>query len=251
MAIVLFDCDGVLVNTEEVAARAARTALSAIGLAYTDEQFEERIVGCDQPTMRQHIRDDYFAVAGQSLDEQFFDDMQARYLQAEATGIAAVAGVRDFVESLARAQVPFAICSNSFAPSIERKLKTVGLYDLFAGSVLGRDHVIHGKPAPDVYLAGMALLGETDPQKCVVIEDSAVGVKAGYAAGMRVMGYTGGSKNPALQAQKLKDVGAVFTAPTMAGVALETFEQIDMIDQGHNWRNAPKRAQRLSGFDPA
>lgn len=247
MAIVLFDCDGVLVNTEEVAARAARTALKAVGLDYTDEQFEERIVGCDQPTMRKHIQDDYFAIAGQYLGEQFFDDMQASYLREEATGIAAIAGVRDFVESLARSHVPFAICSNSYTPNIERKLKTVGLYDLFAGRILGRDNVASGKPAPDVYLAGMALLGETDPQKCVVVEDSTIGVKAGHAAGMRVMGYTGGSKQPALQAQKLKDAGAAFIAPTMAGIAFETFEQIDMIDQGPNWRNAPQRTHRLSG----
>ncbi len=247
MAIVLFDCDGVLVNTEEVAARTARTALASVGLAYTDEQFEERIVGCDQPTMRQHIQDDYFAISGQYLDEQFFDDMQARYLQEEASGIAAIAGVRDFVESLVRSNVLFAICSNSYVPNIERKLKTVGLYDLFAGRIIGRDNVANGKPAPDVYLAGMAMLGETDPQKCVVIEDSAVGVKAGHAAGMCVMGYTGGSKQPLVQAQKLKDVGAAFTAPTMAGIAMETFEQIDMIDQGPQWRNAPQRAHRMSG----
>ncbi len=251
MAIVLFDCDGVLVNTEEVAARTARAALQSVGIQYTDEQFEERIVGCDQPTMRKHIQDDYFAISGQYLDEQFFDDMQARYLQEEATGIAAIAGVRDFVESLVRSNVPFAICSNSYTPNIERKLKTVGLYDLFAGRILGRDNVANGKPAPDVYLAGMALLGETNPQKCVVVEDSAIGVRAGYAAGMRVMGYTGGSKHSALQAQKLKDVGAVFTAPTMAGIAFETFEQIDMIDQGPHWRNAPQRTQRLAGPGPA
>lgn len=246
MAIVLFDCDGVLVNTEEVAARSARSALKAVGIHYTDEQFEARIVGCDYPTLRQNIRDDYLILTGQYLDEQFFDDMQAQYLQEEAAGIAAITGVRDFVESLERSQVPFAICSNSYTPNIERKIKAVGLYDLFAGRILGRDSVANGKPAPDVYLAGMALLGETDPQKCVVIEDSAVGVRAGHAAGMRVMAYTGGSADPSAQAQKLKAVGAAFTASTMAGIAFETFEQIDMIDQGPHWRNAPQRAQRLS-----
>lgn len=250
MAIVLFDCDGVLVNTEEIGARNARSALQAAGLHYSDEQFEDRVVGCDLMTLRQNVRDDYFAATGQQLGEDFFDDMHARYLQEEAKGIAAIAGVRDFVESLARSQIPFAICSNSFVPNIERKIRAVGLYDLFAGRILGRDNVAHGKPAPDVYLAGMTLLGETDAQKCVVIEDSAVGVRAGHAAGMRVMAYTGGSAAPAAHGQKLQGAGAVFAAATMAAIALETFEQIDMINQGPNWRNAPKRAQRIGGPAP-
>lgn len=247
MAIILFDCDGVLVNTEDIAMRNARECLGAVGLRYSDDDFSTRFDGADFATFRQHVKDDFFAAAGQHLDEQFFDDMHARYLAQEAAGIAAIVGIHDFIESLARSHVPFAICSNSFVHNVERKIKAVGLYDLFAGRILGRDNVAHGKPAPDLYLAGMALLGETDARKCIVIEDSAVGVKAGHAAGMRVMGYTGGSALPGAKAQLLRAAGAAFTAPTMAAIAMETFEHIDMIDQGPHWRNAPKRAQRLVG----
>ncbi len=251
MAIVLFDCDGVLVNTEEIAMRNARHCLGAAGLCYSDDDFSTRFDGADFATFRQHAKDDFLAATGQHLDEQFFDDMHTRYLAQEAAGIAAIVGIHDFVESLVRSKVPFAICSNSYTHNIERKLKTVGLYDFFAGRILGRDNVENGKPAPDVYLAGMALLGRTNPQECLVIEDSAVGAAAGHAAGMRVMGYTGGNAVPDQHATKLKAVGAIFTAPTMAAVALEVFEQVDMIDQAANWRNAPQRARRLSGPGPA
>lgn len=250
MAIVLFDCDGVLVNTEEIAVRNTRNVLRDAGMAYTDEQYEVRLVGYDFATLCQNMRDDYFVATGQNLGEQFFDDMQDRYLREEAAGIAAITGVRDFVESLARAQVPFAICSNGSVHDIERKTKAVGLYDLFAGRILGRDNVANGKPAPDIYLAGMSLLGGNEPQKCVVIEDSVIGVRAGHAAGMRVMGHTGGSSTPDGQARKLKDAGAVFTAPSMAVIAKETFGFIEMTAQALSQHNALKRTRRSFGPTP-
>lgn len=247
MAVVLFDCDGVLVNTEVLAERNARAALAAIGLVYKDEDFERTIAGTDFVTFRKRVKEDYFAWTGLHLTEQFFDDMQTSYLVLEAAQIAEISGVRDLVESLIRSNVPFAICSNSNKANIERKLQHVGLYDFFKDRIISREDVTNGKPAPDIYLRGMNFLGEADPQKCIVVEDSAVGVTAGHAAGMRVLGYTGGSKVPDAHGLKLQAAGADFTGSSMAALAMEAFELIDMIDQGPNWRNAPMRAKRGAG----
>lgn len=250
MAIALFDCDGILVNTEEITTRNARQCLQALGLTYSDDEFQERFDGADFATFRQCASDDYFQRSGQPLPEKFFEDMQASYLVLEAAEIKPIAGVQDLLESLERSQVPMAVCSNSFAVNIERKLKMVGLFNFFAGRIIGRDHVVNGKPAPDVYLAGMARLGGTDPQKSIAFEDSTTGVKAARAAQMHVMGYTGGNAVPAHHAQRLVSAGADFTAASMAAIAMEAFERIDMIDQGPGWRNAPQRAKRLGHSGP-
>lgn len=251
MAIALFDCDGILVNSEEISTSNARQCLSAVGIQYSDDDFSTHYDGLDYAAFRQRAREDYFSFTGQTLKETFFDDMQTAYLAREAAEIKAIPGVRDLLESLQRSQVPFAVCSNSFQISIERKLHMVGLLPFFAGRIVGRDHVAQGKPAPDVYLAGMALLGETDPQKCIAFEDSAVGVRAARAAGMQVMGYAGHAADAARHRPRLTQAGADFTGTSMAALAFEAFERIDMIEQGPQWRNAPVRTKRLGNTGPA
>jgi HAD superfamily hydrolase (TIGR01509 family) len=250
MAVVLFDCDGVLVNTEQLVGKAAREVLSAHGLIYSEQQYDDLFLGSSMDNFRKQVRADWLDRTGTPIPETIFDEALTRYLQQEAAYIKEIAGVRDFVEALERSKVPFIICSNSFKASIERKLKHVGLFSHFDGKILSRESVTNGKPAPDIYQLGMQTLGETDPQKCLVIEDSPVGAAAGHAAGARVLGYTGASKTPNVYAQKLVKAGACFTAPSMAALAFEAFDLIDMIDQGPNWRNAPVRNTRGGPGDP-
>jgi len=247
VALVLFDCDGVLVNTEALIVRIGREALSAFGLVYTEQAFEDRFLGTSNDEFRRLANEDCMDRVGVTIPEQIFTNMMARYMQEEAAHIQAIAGVLDFIESLERSKVPFALASNSNRANIERKLKSVGLYDLFAGRIFSREDVQHGKPAPDIYLHAMKAMGETDPQKCIVVEDSPLGVIAGRAAGMYVLGFADIGLRKLSYEFKLKAAGADFTSGSMAGIVFEAFSQIDAIDQGPNHRNAPVLARRRAG----
>ncbi len=249
MALVIFDCDGVLVNTEELVSRVSRVALSAAGLHYTDDEFEQRFLGTSNDGFRQRANEDYMKLCGQNLPQAVFDDMMQRYLADEPAHIQAISGVQDFVEALINSKVPFALASNGARANIERKLQLTGLFNYFSGHIFSRDDVLNGKPAPDVYLHAMKTMGETDPRKCIVIEDSPIGVQAGFHAGMSVLGFAGGAHRRSGYETHLIGAGAVFTAPTMAGIAFEAFDRIDEIDQVPNGRNASVRKARTSG-DP-
>ncbi len=246
MAIVLFDCDGVLVNTEQLVARASREVLSGYGLIYSEQEYEDRFLGSSMEQFRMLVCEDWLMRTGVSAPEQMFNEMMPRYLALEKQHLREIAGVRDLIESLVRSNIPFAIGSNSFKANIERKLKAVGLYDFFGDRIIAREDVQNPKPAPDTYLRVMALLGETNSRRCIVLEDSALGVASGRAADMHVMGYSGGSHNESKSRLNLLAAGADFVGKDMAAVALEIFEVIDMIDQGPQWRNAPVRAARLA-----
>lgn len=250
MALVLFDCDGVLVNTEELVGRVSREALHDVGLIYTDDQYEQRFLGTSADDFRLRANEDYMKLCGQSLPEAVFTDMMKRYMAAEPAHIRAIPGVQDFAEALVNAKVPFAVASNSFRASIERKLKLAGLFNLFGGHICAREDVTNGKPAPDIYLHAMTQMGRSDPKKCIVVEDSAIGVMAGFRAGMSVLGYAGGAHRRPGYDLHLSAAGAVFTAQTMAGVAFEAFDRIDEIKFGPNGRNAPVRNKRTPG-DPS
>ena len=108
--------------------------------------------------------------------------------QAFRQNLEAVAGVEDTIAQLA---LPKAVASNSTSDLLTLILSTTGLIDYFFGCIFGADMVKHGKPAPDLYLAAAEKLG-VDPKSCLVIEDSPTGVKAAKAAGMSVLGFTGG-----------------------------------------------------------
>lgn len=250
MPLVLFDCDGILVNTEELAGRLSRQFLAQAGLTYQDDVFDQRLAGTSFDDFRVRVSQDFLKATGQPIAATFFEDMQNAYLQAEARHIQPITGVRDFIEALVRAQVPFAVASNSARVNTERKLGLVGLLGLFNGHIFSRDDVAQGKPAPDIYLHAMQAMGKGQPGRCLVIEDSPIGVTAGHAAGMYVIGYAGGGHRAPGYAGHLRRAGAAFTADTMAGVAFEAFDQIDEVKFGAQGRNYALRQQRKAARQP-
>lgn len=250
MPLVLFDCDGVLVNTEELAGRLSRQFLAQAGLTYQDDVFDRHLAGTSFGDFRLRVSQDFLKATGQPIAATFFEDMQNAYLQAEAQHIQPIAGVRDFIEALVHAQIPFAVASNSARANTERKLGLVGLLGFFKGHIFSCDDVAQGKPAPDIYLHAMQAMGKTVPENCVVIEDSPIGVTAGHAAGMYVIGYAGGAHRASGYAGLLQRVGACFTAHTMPGVAFEAFDQIDEVKFGMQGRNYALRQQRKATRQP-
>ncbi|UQN05811.1 HAD family phosphatase [Deinococcus sp. QL22] len=189
---VLFDLDGVLVDSELLAANVWVDLLAEHGLTMNRENFMARAVGTTHAALFDWLSTDH----GWQRPDTFTDVMDAR-LAAAFQAVPAIEGARETLDALNAAGLPFAVASNSERTRLHLKLASAGLAELVGqhaydpASVGGR-----GKPQPDLYLHAAAQLGVT-PERCVVIEDSATGVLAGVAAGAAVWGLlAGGHAHP-------------------------------------------------------
>lgn len=200
---LIFDCDGVLVDSEVIAIRSERALLSEWGLHYAFETFVSRFVGL-------HNRDFYAALAndaaalGRTLPENFGKLLQANNWKHYETELQAISGVQDVVAAFPG---PQAVASSSEADKLVRKLTITGLHDTFTPHIYSSDLVKNGKPAPDLFLHTADVL-RVPPERCVVIEDSVNGVRAALAAGMTAWGFTGGGHADAGLGGRLSAAGA-------------------------------------------
>lgn len=203
---IIFDCDGVLVDSEVLAIRGERASLAEFGLVYTPEDYVRRFVGMHDRMFFDHLRQDYRAAHGAPAP----DDFEERVLDGrrrEKNGLASIAGA-DRALSAARARFSrIAVASSSRAPFLKGKLERTGLYDLAAPHVYSADLVANGKPHPDIFLYAAQKL-ECAPLRCLVLEDSVNGVRAGLAAGMTVWGFVGGGHCYDGYAARLDEAGA-------------------------------------------
>ncbi|MFZ5617461.1 MAG: HAD family hydrolase [Pseudomonadota bacterium] len=186
---IIFDCDGVLVDSEVLAIRGERTALAALGLDYTPEDYVRRFVGLHDGLFFDHLKAEYFAAHGRAAPEDFEEQVLAGR-RREMHALRTIDGAERALAA-ARARGAVAVASSSRAHFLEGKLKRMGLFDLAAPHVYSADLVAHGKPAPDIFLYAAGRL-DVSPARCLVLEDSVNGVKAGLAAGMTVWGFAGG-----------------------------------------------------------
>jgi HAD superfamily hydrolase (TIGR01509 family) len=179
---VLFDCDGVIVDSEGPSFALFLEELALHGLPLTLAEFEAEFVGGTVETVAQRAR-----AAGARLPEGWVAHFYGRMYAALRAGVPLVAGVTDVLDQLDAAGVPYAMGSNGTQEKMQITLGQHGLMGRFR-VVLSGQAIGNPKPAPDVYLMAARACG-ADPAGCVVIEDSASGAKAGLAAGMRVLGY--------------------------------------------------------------
>lgn len=201
---VIFDCDGVLVNTEALVIEIEIAAMAQLGVSYEREAFIARYLGASEPDFEAGLNADHAAVHGTPLPPGFFEQMKVdRYAHLERH-IQAVPGARAFAEALS---VPRAVASSSERAALAMKLSKTGLADLFKGQVHSAQDVARGKPAPDLYHHASRALG-VDPGASLAIEDSASGVKSAVAAGMTCWGLTGGGHCPAGHGATLRAAGA-------------------------------------------
>jgi HAD superfamily hydrolase (TIGR01509 family) len=200
---LIFDCDGVLVDSEVIAIACERETLAGWGLHYEFEEFVHRFVGL-------HNRDFHFALsadadaAGVTLPEGFGTQLHANNWKRYETELKAISGVLDVVAAFPGLQ---AVASSSEADKLVRKLELTSLHETFAPHVYSSDLVANGKPAPDLFLLAAEKIGAR-PETCLVIEDSVNGVKAARAAGMTAWGFTGGGHADTGLAGRLADAGA-------------------------------------------
>ncbi|PWL19080.1 HAD family hydrolase [Falsochrobactrum shanghaiense] len=201
-SLIIFDCDGVLVDSEIIAAEVDSVLLTEAGFPIEADEVAERFAGLTwQDILLTVEREAGIPVSASLLDksEKLLDERLKNEVQA----------VEDIVEVVSALTLPKCICSNSTSRRLELMLRRVGLFDLFAPHIFSAKEVgtKKTKPAPDVFLHA-AQQFNVDPANVIVIEDSAHGIHAARAAGMRVIGFTGGAHTYPGHADKLTDAGA-------------------------------------------
>ncbi len=181
--LVIFDCDGVLVDSELPANRTFRLMLAEQGLDLSLAETVGLLKGLSLPACAVLLRERFDL----ALPDDFFDRLQQRTYQAFRDELSAVPGIKDAVEDLA---LPFCVASSGAIEKMHFTLGLTGLLDLFRDRMYSAEQVARGKPFPDLFLHAAQQMGHS-PDTCVVVEDSLPGVKAAQAAGMSVLGFAG------------------------------------------------------------
>jgi HAD superfamily hydrolase (TIGR01509 family) len=199
--LVIFDLDGVLVDSEPISSRVTAAALTEVGIEISAAEVCERFLGVSTASMLRTLE----AERGCRLPEIFQENLRARILKAFEDGLEPVPGVAALLDALA---VDRCVASSSHPERIRRSLELVGLLERLGPHLFSATMVNAGKPAPDLFLLAAATMA-AEPTRCLVVEDSEVGIRAGKAAGMTVFGFTGASHvDPATHAPRLKAAGA-------------------------------------------
>lgn len=181
--LVIFDCDGVLVDSEPISNRLLAEHLTAAGFPTTTEESLERYMGGSFASMLEDI-DQRF---GGEVDDTFSDRYHADLFATFDAELEPVPGVQAVLDAL---DVPICVASSGAPERIRRVLRKAELLERFEGRIFSAVEVERGKPAPDLFLHAASRMG-VEPSRCAVVEDSPKGVQAGVAAGMAVFGYGG------------------------------------------------------------
>jgi HAD superfamily hydrolase (TIGR01509 family) len=209
--LIIFDCDGVLVDSEVISCRAHAATLTRHGYPITEDQVFDRFLG---RSMRQATLE-VEAELGRSLPDDFHTQVYAEIFQSFATSLEATPHI---VETLAAITLPVCVASSGPPEKISASLNRVGIYDRFSPHIFSAVQVKHGKPAPDLFLFAAEAM-KVSPARCLVIEDSVSGIAAARAAGMTVLGYYGGSHCRPGHAETLRAAGAAVTFDDMRELA--------------------------------
>ena len=201
--LVIFDCDGVLVDSEVISCRAHAETLTRHGYPITPEQVLKRFLGVSDREARLAIEKEI----GRSLPDDLEAQMKAATLKFYAGDLQAIANVGDAIDAIA---LPKCVASSGTPEKIRHGLICAGLFDQLAPHIFSATQVKRGKPAPDLFLFAAEQM-KAKPGRCVVIEDSVPGVTGARAAGMVVLGFHGGSHCPPGHAAMLRDAGAAVT----------------------------------------
>jgi HAD superfamily hydrolase (TIGR01509 family) len=183
--LVIFDCDGVLIDSEIISARMLVTELARLGLQIDLSYVERHFLGRSYPVVMETIRREF----GLDLPPDFEARYRENLLAAFQVELRVVTHVHEVLVGIG---VPFCVATSSSPRRAELSLRLVGLSDLVAERLYTSTMVARGKPAPDLFLYAARQMG-VDPSRTLVIEDSLTGIRAGLAAGMTVWRFVGGS----------------------------------------------------------
>jgi HAD superfamily hydrolase (TIGR01509 family) len=201
--LVIFDCDGVLVDSELITNRVFARMLNEIGLVFTLDDMFERFVGHSTPRCLEMIAE----MLGHAVPAGFLEDYRSKCKIALQTELKAVSGIVNVLDSI---ELPYCVASSGDHDKMRMTLGITGLLPRFEGKLFSVPEVARSKPAPDVFLYAAGKFGIA-PEACVVVEDSPIGVAAAVAAGMTVCGYAA-----LMPASRLRAAGAHHIVTDMA-----------------------------------
>jgi beta-phosphoglucomutase-like phosphatase (HAD superfamily) len=205
--LVIFDCDGVLVDSEVISCRVHAETLTRHGYPITADQVLVRFLGVSDREARQTIESEM----GRLLPQDFEAQIGHAALQRYASELTAIRYVGEAIDAIG---VPKCVASSGTHEKIRHGLTCAGLYDRLAPDIFSATQVERGKPAPDLFLFAAERMHAT-PARCVVIEDSVPGIKGARTAGMTVLGFHGGSHCRPGYGETLKNAGATITFDDM------------------------------------
>jgi HAD superfamily hydrolase (TIGR01509 family) len=205
--LVIFDCDGVLVDSEVISCRVHAEVLTRHGYPISVEQVFDRFLGRSARQANVEIE----AELGRSLPDDFHTHLRDHLFQSFATTLEMIPHVD---QALAAITQPVCVASSGSQERMRVTLGRAGLYDIFAPHIFSAAQVEHGKPAPDLFLFAAAQMAAA-PERCLVIEDSVAGIAGALAAGMTVFGFHGGSHCRPGYGETLRAAGATLTFDDM------------------------------------
>ena len=208
--MIIFDCDGVLVDSEIISNQVDSDLFATIGYAISPEQMIRRFIGMTKRAIWEVVAREH----GVPFPEALFAKANAMIVQRYESDLRPVPGVANAVQAVGAAR---AVASSSELPKLRLALQVTGLLPLFDPAVFSASQVARGKPAPDVFLYAAAQCG-SKAEQCIVVEDSPAGVQAGLAAGMRVIGFTGGAHSYPGHDARLLAEGATVVIGHMDGL---------------------------------
>ena len=205
--LIIFDCDGVLVDSEVISCRAHAETLTRHGYPITADEVLNRFLGVSDREARLMIENEI----GRKLPNDFESQVKQATLQFYADDLRAISYVG---EAIAAIGLPKCVASSGTPEKIRHGLTCAGLYDQLAPHIFSASEVKRGKPAPDLFLFAAEQM-QAAPAQCLVIEDSIPGVTGAVAAGMTVLGFHGGSHCPPGHGGTLRAAGAIMTFEDM------------------------------------
>ena len=203
-AAVIFDCDGVLVDSEILAIEVEIVLLAECGLVYAPDEYRHRFLGLNDAAFREALARDCLERTGGALPEDFLHRAHTQRWDACQTRLTEVNGCGAAVAAL---RLPKAVASSSGAAFLREKLRLTGLLPAFDPHIYSADLVARAKPHPDIFLHAARALA-TEPGRCLAIEDSVNGIVSALAAGMTVWGFAGGGHMDDASAGRLAEAGA-------------------------------------------
>jgi len=212
---LIFDCDGVLLNSEQICLEAELAMLATCGVRYAKHEYIDKYMGTTEREFRAGLRTEALSRFSVELPATFFDDLSSAIAAAYRERLAEIPDAAAAVSAWHKIK---AVASSSSKDTLLFKLRTTGLAALFGEHIYSADAVGVGKPDPAIFSYAAAQLGVA-PERCVVVEDSVNGVLAAKRAGMTAVGFVGGGHCLPDHAARLQAHGADLVLRTHAELA--------------------------------
>ncbi|GLW73996.1 hypothetical protein Kpho02_62940 [Kitasatospora phosalacinea] len=191
--LVIFDCDGVLVDSERIAVRVQVEIGAQLGWPLDADEVVQRFIGRSHAAIWQQVGERLGPAAALEWEHRF----ERRHRELVDAELTPVDGIVEALDALDALGLPYCVASSGSHAKMRHTLGRTGLHERFAGRIFSAEEVARGKPFPDVFLHAAARSGYA-PEVCAVVEDSPAGLRAARAAGMRRLGYTAGPTGGAL-----------------------------------------------------